>query len=281
MAKGKTFENFIENLERLLNNDTLTKIESNTYLISKSGNKRQIDVLLTHTIGRHIFKTIIECKDWKRKVDIKVIDEFSAKIKSLDVQKGIIVSKNGFTKGLLKEAEAYNLISLYTLNEVENIACEILNFNRVGFFKITYESNDWTVRFVERKEINDNIRIYTKLKFEDGLKEFDITEIAQDYLLSNKNFIVNKILSENKCHNNTIESNLILDINLSKTAFYEVEGIKTFITGFKANIKTTLKVNILEIESLSKYQNLSENATVAILINLILDEETKKLILED
>lgn len=281
MAKGKSFEKFIENLERLLNKDTATTIEKNIYLTSKNGNKRQIDILLTHKIGRHIFRTIIECKDWKRKVDIKVIDEFSTKIRSVNVEKGIIVSKSGFTSGLLKEAEAYSFISLYTINEVENIASEIIDFNKVGYFKITYHSNDWTVRLAERQEINNSLGLYSKLKFEEGLKEFDITEIAQDYLTSNQKFIVTKILAENQNHNHTIEAQLTLDITLPQSAFYEAKGIRTFITGFRSVIQTTLKINIIEIESVSKYHNLSENKTVARLINLKLDERNKRLILDN
>jgi hypothetical protein len=281
MAKGKSFEIFIENLERLLNKDNSTTIEKNVYLTSSKGIRRQIDVLLTHKIDRHIFRTIIECKDWKRKPDIKVIDEFSSKLKSVGVEKGIIVSRSGFTSGLLKEAKAYSFISLYTIDEVEDIASEIIDFNRVGFFKITYNSNDWTVRFAENQEINDSMRLYTKLKFGEGLKEFDVTEITQDYLTKNKDFIINKIFSNNQIYNNTIEAQLTLDINLPQKAFYETESIKTFITGFKSVIQTTVKVNIIEIESVSKYQNLSENKTVAVLINLKLDEETKKLILDD
>lgn len=281
MAKGKSFETFIENLERLLNKATSTTIEKNTYLTSKNGSRRQIDVLLTHKIGRHIFKTIIECKDWKRKVDIKVIDEFSAKVKSVGADKGIIVSKSGFTSGLLKEATTYNFISLYTIDEVEDIANEIIDFNSVRFFKITHHSNDWTVRFAARQTINDNMQLYTKLKFEEGLKEFDITEIAQDYLTSNQNFIINKILTENQSINQIIETQLTLNINLSQPAFYEAEGTKTFVIGFKSVIQTTLRINIIEIASVSKYQNVTENKTVAILLNLKLDEQTRKLILEN
>ena len=71
MSKGKAFENFVDNIEKILNSDSSTTVEKNIHLPTKNGSIRQIDVILTHQSGRHIFKTIIECKDWKRKVDIK------------------------------------------------------------------------------------------------------------------------------------------------------------------------------------------------------------------
>ena len=82
--------------------------------------------------------------------------------------------------------EEYNNISLYSIDNVEDIRNEILDFHKVGIYTITYYSNDWTVKFFEKKPINDNIKLYTKLKFVDSIEEFDITDIAQDYLKANK-----------------------------------------------------------------------------------------------
>lgn len=279
MTKGKSFENFIENLEKLLIQNPSTTLLANTQLTNKQGVSRQIDVLLTHKVDRHTFRTIIECKNWKRKVDIKVLDEFVTKVKSVDVEKGIIVSKSGFTSGLLNQAKEYNNISLYSIDNVEDIRNEILDFHKVGIYTITYYSNDWTVKFFEKKPINDNIKLYTKLKFVDSIEEFDITDIAQDYLKANKDFIIQKILKETLNSKNLIEADLILDINLKKAAIYEFEQNHTFIIGFKSILKTTLSLNTVDIESVSKYQNLTENKTIAVILNLNLDEKTRKLML--
>jgi Restriction endonuclease len=279
MSKGKAFEKFIDNLERLLNESSGTTVERNAYLQTKNGSRRQIDVLLTHRTDRHTFTTIIECKDWKRKVDVKVIEEFASKIKAVDGDKGIIISKSGFTSGLIKESEAYSNISLYTIEQIDQVTNEILDFNSVGYYKITHSSNDWTVRFHEKLDTNQAMKLYTKLKFNDNSTSFDITEIAQEFLSQNRDFLVKKILDTNKTAKAAIEAEITLDINLATPAFYEIDGIKTYVIGFKSVIKSMLNITAIEITEIYKYKNLSKNETVALLLKLDLDEETMKLVL--
>ncbi|MES2430786.1 MAG: restriction endonuclease [Bacteroidota bacterium] len=277
--KGKHFENFIENLERNLNKSHATTIEKNVHRLTRQGSLRQIDVLLTHKIGRHSFTTIIECKDWKRKVDIKIIEEFASKLKALEADKGILVSKSGFTNGLFKEALAYPNISLYTIQEADEATKQILELQKIDSYAITYSSNDWIVRFLEKKEINQTIGLYTKLKIEDDGPPFDITAIAHDFLSQNKSFIVNKIIDADNSKNRNINAQLSLDINLRKYAFYEIDNIRTYITGFRSVVKATLKINPVKIAGVYKYQNISKNETIALVLKLNFDEGTRKLIL--
>lgn len=276
--KGKAFETFIEQLERLLNTSSCTTVERNVHLPTKNGSVRQIDVLLTHKTDRHTFKTIIECKDWKRKADVKVIDEFVTKIKSVGADKGIIVSKSGFTTGLIREAKAHEFISLYTIQEVDSVAKEILDFNRLGYYVVTHRSNDWTVRFREKQEINKEMVLYTKLKLNETSKEFDITEVAQEFLTNKQQYIVSKVLDAAETEGSSINAELTLDINLPHPAYYDIGGKRTYVTGFKSIIKTTLTVNPVDIDKVFKYHDVSRNETVALLLNVDLNEETRTLV---
>jgi hypothetical protein len=277
MKKWKEFENFITHLESLLNKNPSASIKKNTYLNTSNGSRRQIDILLTHNIDRHEFKTVIECKDWKRKVDVDVIESFASKLNAVGAQRGIIVSKTGFTSGSIKESKSYKNITLYRIEEIDELKDKILENINIGYYHIEYKSNDWTVKFLDKETINTQMRLYTGLKFKDEDQPFDITNIAQDYLSENQDHIIQTILNEQHENLEQISTKLILKINFDHLPYFEINNIKTYVTGFSSILNIILSINKLDTKSVYKYQNLSEDKTVAIIINLTLDEKAKKL----
>jgi Restriction endonuclease len=84
----------------------------------KSGVSHQIDVLTTHSDGIHSYKTAIECKYWKDKVNKDIVMKLSETIEDTGINKGIIVSKNGFTQDGVEYAK-YRNIGLVELREIE------------------------------------------------------------------------------------------------------------------------------------------------------------------
>lgn len=71
----------------------------------KSGSTHQIDVLTQTTSRDKSFLTAIECKHVNKKVGRDVVMKLSALLDDTGIEKGIVVSKNGFTKEALKYAE--------------------------------------------------------------------------------------------------------------------------------------------------------------------------------
>ena len=57
----------------------------------------QIDVLTSHWAGPHQYRTGISCKHWKKKVRKKDAMEFAEIVEDTGLNKGVIVSKMGFT----------------------------------------------------------------------------------------------------------------------------------------------------------------------------------------
>lgn len=82
----------------------------------KSGILHQIDVLTTHADGNHNYDTAIECKYWKQKVNKDVVMKLAAIMDDAGISKGIIVTRNGFTKDGADYAKFKN-IGLVTLRE--------------------------------------------------------------------------------------------------------------------------------------------------------------------
>ncbi|MBS7788055.1 restriction endonuclease [Flavobacterium sp. CYK-55] len=87
-------------------------------VIGKSGNAHQIDVLTSQTNGIHSSRTAIECKHQKKKINKDVVMKLLSIINDTGIEKGIIVSKSGFTRDALNFAKQYN-IGLVELREIE------------------------------------------------------------------------------------------------------------------------------------------------------------------
>ena len=97
---------------------TIVGCGSNFKITGKSGVKHQVDVLTSQTNGIHSTQTAIECKYHKNKVSKDPIMKLSETIKDSGIEKGIIVSRSGFTDDAITQAKALN-IGLVELREIE------------------------------------------------------------------------------------------------------------------------------------------------------------------
>ena len=71
-----------------------------------SGVQYQIDVLTSHSDGIHQYRTAISCKYWQEKVGQPEVSSWIQTVEDIGANKGIIVSKMGFTKPALTLASA-------------------------------------------------------------------------------------------------------------------------------------------------------------------------------
>ena len=62
-----------------------------------------------HSDGVHQYRTAIECKNWKKKVDKDPITKLSAIIVDAQIEKGVIVSQSGFTPDAKGFARSTNI----------------------------------------------------------------------------------------------------------------------------------------------------------------------------
>lgn len=96
MKKWKKFESKTHQLLQELN--PKADIVSNVFLKGKlSKGRRQVDVRLIES-GQYDFFAF-ECKDYKKPLDIPIIESFNTKLQDLGAKKGAIVSNSPFTKG--------------------------------------------------------------------------------------------------------------------------------------------------------------------------------------
>lgn len=126
----KSYESLTKYIYETLRKDYNINIEgygNNCRIKGISGVIHQIDVLTSEVDGIHTYRTAIECKYWKNKVNKDTVMKLLSIINDTDIQRGIIISKNGFTADAQKFAEHHNIkiVQLRELNKHDNIHEEV------------------------------------------------------------------------------------------------------------------------------------------------------------
>ena len=126
----------------------------------KSGVLYQIDVLVRQSTGLQPIHTAIECKYLQRKVTAAGVSKLATTIEDIGVEKGVMIAKEGFTKGAIQLARAKN-ISLVEMREPRDA--------------------DWDGKIKEIPiEINCDIPVFYDIEFVQDPLSFKGTEEAQE-----------------------------------------------------------------------------------------------------
>lgn len=118
----KTYESITKYIYETLGEKSGVKIKcygNGCKIVGKSGVSHQIDVLTLHSDGIHSYETAIECKYWKERVNKDIVMKVSEIIEDANINKGVIVSKNGFTQDGIDFAK-YKNIGLVELREINS-----------------------------------------------------------------------------------------------------------------------------------------------------------------
>ena len=110
--KWQAYEELVKDIYQELGKATGVKIECwgpSCRVRGKSGEYHQIDVLASHGDGIHTYRTAIECKYWNKKISKGQVFELAGKIEDANIEKGILVSKCGFTRSALTIAKDKNI----------------------------------------------------------------------------------------------------------------------------------------------------------------------------
>jgi hypothetical protein len=101
----RAFELSVADLVARLDPDA--EVEHNATLIGAvSGTARQVDVLITGTLGGVEMRIAVECKRYGKPLGIGQVDEFAGKLIDLGVDRGVLYTLNGVTAGAASRAQA-------------------------------------------------------------------------------------------------------------------------------------------------------------------------------
>jgi hypothetical protein len=122
----KNYEELTKYIYESLGKQTGVKVEgygSSCKVKGKSGVEHQIDILTSHTDGVHSYRTGIECKYWEKRVNKDMVMKVAEIIEDARINKGVIVSKRGFTEDAFSFA-AHKNIGLVELREIKEVERE-------------------------------------------------------------------------------------------------------------------------------------------------------------
>ncbi|MBK7223502.1 MAG: restriction endonuclease [Saprospiraceae bacterium] len=117
----KEYEEITKYVYETLGNAAGTKIVGHgrtCKVEGKSGVSHQIDILTSHSDGVHNYRTAIECKYWDKKINKEIVMKIAEIIEDSGINKGVVVSKMGFTEDAISFAE-YKNVGLVELREME------------------------------------------------------------------------------------------------------------------------------------------------------------------
>lgn len=125
---GREFESLTKLVFDLIShNEKNTHVEKDVLLESPDG-KRQFDVVIRSKVAGLDLLTVIECRDFAKKISITHLDGFNSKVQDVNASKAVLISSGGFTKGAKRKAKRLG-ITLCTLHDLErgikNIGMEI------------------------------------------------------------------------------------------------------------------------------------------------------------
>jgi hypothetical protein len=130
--KGRALELLVKSLEVHFSGEEAT-IESPAFLVDRiTGQKRELDVLVTKGLGHHQHRIAFECRDRKVPIGNPDVEGFKGKIADLDIQKAVMVSSSGFIKKAIEKAGFYG-ISCLELSDIDKA-----DFLHIGGFQ-SYE----------------------------------------------------------------------------------------------------------------------------------------------
>lgn len=86
---------------------------------------RQFDVTIRFKVGFYEYLTLIECRDYKRPIEVEKVEAFITKAKHHKANKAIMVSAYGFQSGAKKVARREN-IELYSLRQISSLPDDVL-----------------------------------------------------------------------------------------------------------------------------------------------------------
>ena len=135
----KEYEQFVNNYFR--DRFPSANIEHNVSKVGISSNtNRQIDILVNQHICGYSIEIAIECKNWKKKLDVADVEQFVSKLNDLKITKGAMVSQKGYTKAAKRLANSHGHIQLHVLKTEELDAF-------TGFWGNPYNGNVGSILF--------------------------------------------------------------------------------------------------------------------------------------
>lgn len=262
-VRGKKFERLIFEIESKLRKDGKVNKEYDVRIRTENNGLRQVDVLITHEMNGLIFKTAIECKEYKRAVGLKDIDSFIFALKDIKASSGILVAKSGFTAECKKRAKEYN-IALYNLSEIPHSPKEDGTESAINIFyyyHVQFVSQKIDIKFEKELPEPVNLSLDTVYRVESNNKEFTFLQLIDKDLQRRKDDLI-KLLAEINSKHSDPEVVLQLGFKFIRPVICVTQNLPRVLS-FNAEVKVNLKFELVENQKEYEYIDTLEDKLIA------------------
>jgi hypothetical protein len=108
-------------------------VRQNVHLVgTKTGRQRQIDVLVERKLSDFNVTIAVDCKCYKRRVNVNDVERFLGMLDDVRVSKGVLMTTKGYSKTAYERAKnesrdiELRILTTERLSEFQNIGCGIL-----------------------------------------------------------------------------------------------------------------------------------------------------------
>ncbi len=122
---GKEFEEVTAAIKRALAGPDVTVTPNGKAWDKVAGEFREFDVLITGKVAGTPIVIGVECRDRKRPLDVGQVEAYSRKLHDCGINRGLMVSRNGFTQGARSKAAHHNILCC-RLDEVRSLPWMVL-----------------------------------------------------------------------------------------------------------------------------------------------------------
>jgi hypothetical protein len=202
----------------------------------KSGRSRQIDTLIVNKVGKTEVKTVIDSKCFSKKISITTVESFIGFLSDIGANRGIMVTKIGYSKTAKSRAENENSeieLKILTLEELPDFVGfkAVMKFGPIDcFFEVPPE---WIINS-KNPTLDALAKIYpNKYDWNSATKNREyiygtiLPHIDENYHLPNDfNFEsifkqINDSLFDKYSNLNKIELTLLVDLDGSPVTMHE------------------------------------------------------------
>jgi hypothetical protein len=281
---GKKFEKLTESIyKKLVVDSRFESVEHNVFLNGPEG-PRQIDVLVTKTIGDIKFLTVIECKDYKDNITIETIDGFHSKLVDIKASKGIMVTRKGFSKKTFAKAKRLG-ITLCTAQEAlsPKWKLDIDAPVRIKEIKLTYMDFNYLFNLIDPTTFPREIGLFVK-----GNNMLDIFKKMWNcgslpININDENQIIDLIslpefkdcytldILERKIQLTSLNTTITQEINNYETMLSNIEGIQKLNNLTEKHSDVFIHFPTIEIlkKNLTPITTVEESKFTGLLFNII------------
>ena len=150
-------------------------IQHNKIIVTSDG-KYQIDGYIEFEVMGVKYKTLIECKHYKRRIEREIVQTLYDKLRATGTQKGILISTSNFQTGSIQYATEHGIALIQLTESGNHCVTRSLNMitNRAGITPSNFGSPYVGVLLRSKKQGLITCSYLTFLR--DGLKPFLLDE---------------------------------------------------------------------------------------------------------